>query len=260
MSGIVQQTLPTAEPITLAAMKSWLKINTSKDDADISALITAARTYLEDATGLFLAPRTFAQYLDGFPSFPYIPGYGLVPSISSGFPFAWNYPTAQQGTWMARRNPFEVHLAAWPVTAIAKVTYIAASGNPTDLTPGEDFIMDLVSRPARISPLPAATWPISLLFTNSVGIFFSAGFDPDPTTITDETVTVPTPPEQIAETKFVSGIPETLKVAVRMLVSHWYFNREPVTAGGAASVPHSVDQLIQLNRIFNFGPFDTVNG
>ena len=254
MSGIVQQTLPSAEPVLLGEMKLFLKINTTGDDALIPTLITAARGYIEDSTGLLLAPRTFLQTLDGFPSFPYIPGYGLVPSISSGFPFAWNYPTAQQGTWMARRNPYEVRLMAWPVTKVDHITYVGPDSNPATIQPGTDFVVDLVSKPARVSPLPGGVWPTGLMFTNSVAIFFTAGFDTNPTTITDDIETPPTPPGQIVETKFASGITETLRLAIKLLVAHWYFNREPVSVGQAGTVPHSVDAIISQARTYDFNP------
>lgn len=252
MSGIVQQSLPSSEPVSLPYVKNFLKINTDQDDTLISALITAARSYCEDSTGLMLASRDFVEYRDGFPSMPYIPGYGLVPSISTGFPFQQNYPISLQSSWQMYKTPYEIHLLTWPVTEIDHITYIGSDGNPKDLSPGTDFIMDLVGKPARVVPLPSQVWPINLLYPNSVAIYYTAGFDPDPTATDDVKVTTNTPPNQIAETEFVSGIPQTLRLAICILVSHWYFNRDAAVAGQAASVPHSVDQLLQASRAYNF--------
>jgi hypothetical protein len=258
MSGIVQQALPSKEPVSLADAKAFLKINTDRDDALIGTLITAARAYCEDNTGLLLAPRIFVQYRDSFPFYPYFqspyaPGFGVVPPLAFGYPFQANYPLPVYGSYQGTRSPFEIRLLAWPVTAVQKITYIGTDGNPHDLSPGEDFIVDLVSQPARLSPLPGKNWPISVLSTNAVAIYFTAGFNADPTTITDDKETAaPDPPDQIVETKFVTGIPQTLRLAILILVSHWYFTREPAVAGTAASVPHHLDQLLATNRVYNF--------
>lgn len=44
-------------------------------------------------------------------------------------------------------------------------------------------------------------------------------------------------------------VPESLKLAIKILVAHYYRNREPVTFGGVpAKIPHSVDALIAPHR------------
>jgi hypothetical protein len=50
------------------------------------------------------------------------------------------------------------------------------------------------------------------------------------------------------------GIPEQYKVAIMILASHWYYNREPVTVGQAGTVPYSVEAIVQTNRVYDFGP------
>lgn len=50
------------------------------------------------------------------------------------------------------------------------------------------------------------------------------------------------------------GIPEQFKVAIMILAAHWYYNREPVTAGQAATVPYSIEAIVQANRVYDFGP------
>jgi uncharacterized phiE125 gp8 family phage protein len=61
-------------------------------------------------------------------------------------------------------------------------------------------------------------------------------------------------PTDLAETKpiaiqFVAGVaaasvPATLKQAVRLLVAHWFMNREAVTEGGFEELPLGVQRLI----------------
>jgi hypothetical protein len=50
------------------------------------------------------------------------------------------------------------------------------------------------------------------------------------------------------------GIPEQFKIAIMILASHWYYNREPVTPGQAGTVPFSVEAIVQTNRVYDFGP------
>ena len=157
--------------------------------------------------------------------------------------------------------PFEVVLLGNPVTAVDHITYLGSDGNPHTILPGQDFVVDMTSFPARVLPLPGSVWPQSTLGANCVQIFFTAGYNQDASTIqtvsdtagtTETPDVVPTPPDQQASSTFVTGIPQTLYVAMLMLINHWYSNREPVVAGSVANVPHHIDQLIQTNRVLDF--------
>lgn len=44
-------------------------------------------------------------------------------------------------------------------------------------------------------------------------------------------------------------VPDSLLLAIKILVAHWYRNRSPVSFGGApAKIPHSVDALVAPHR------------
>ena len=95
--------------------------------------------------------------------------------------------------------------------------------------------------------------------TDSVAHNFTAGYDPDPTKVLDIPVVIPPgvlpdPPQELATQKVFVGVPQKIRIAIMMLVNHWYFNREPVVAGGAVSVPNSVDALLASEMIFDFSP------
>ena len=260
MAGLLQQTLPSVEPVTLTDAKNFLKINTPKDDGLITSLITASRVYCEDATGLFLASRNFVQYRDAMPTFPFLPNPYSPYVYPFGYPLVTNYPLWNYGAAQPMK-PMDLNLMAWPVTDVDHITYIGLDGEPHTLQPDEDFLVDLASMPARISPLENDIWPMTAPSANAVAIYFTAGFNAVPSTVQDVTATnVPDPPDQIVETEFVIGIPETLRLAIKMLLSHWYFNRDAVAGGAATSVPHGFENLINLNRVFNFNLIDTVSG
>jgi gp6-like head-tail connector protein len=251
MSGIVQQSLPTSEPVLLTDAINFLKINTTADNALIMGLITAARQYVEDQTNLYLASRTFVQFRDSFPQFPFLPSPYAPFVYPWGYPMVNNYPnwTASSSNPVA---PADIRLMAWPVTAVDHITYIGLDGEPHNLYPDTDFIVDFISRPARISLLPLASWPQTAITANCVAIYFTAGYNSVQSTVTTVTEPVGSPPDTIAATTFVTGIPAQLWTAILLLVAHWYYNREPVAAGGAVNVPHSIQAIIDLNRIQNF--------
>jgi hypothetical protein len=267
--GLTQVSLPTSEPVALADALSFVKQpSNSSDSTLVSALITAARQYLEDCTGLILAPRNFVQSQQTFPVYPYsrepygqLYGIGAL-SLYFGYGPILPTPIAPYGMPVNGNLPFQITLLAGPVTALDHIEYIGADGYPHMLLPGQDFIADLESSPARVTPLPGSVWPQCTLTPNCVQIFFTAGYNQTASTI--ETVsdtadttqsgdTPPTPPDQQASFTFTTGIPQTLYVAILLLVAHWYANREIATPGDASNIPHSLQAIIDTNKVLDFG-------
>lgn len=257
MAGILEVSLVAQEPVSLAMAKNFLKINTSKDDGLIGGLISAARLYCEGCTGLYLASRNFVQYRDALPTFPFLPNPYSPYVYPFGYPLVTNYPLWNYGGAQPMK-PMDMALMAWPVTAVDHIEYLDLYGDSQKLEPDEDFIVDLASMPARISPCENQTWPMTAPVANALQIFFTAGFGPVPTS---ETTPGDTPePAELPTPTFLSGIPQTLILAIMQLVNHWYFNRDLAVAGGAGVVPHHLQALIDQQRVFNWNPIDTVNG
>ena len=61
-------TPPAVEPVTLADAKAHLKVDTTDDDALITALITAARARAEWHTGRALITQSWTLWLDAWPA------------------------------------------------------------------------------------------------------------------------------------------------------------------------------------------------
>jgi uncharacterized phiE125 gp8 family phage protein len=61
-------TPPTEEPVTLAELKTYLKISNSVEDALITEMGKAARVFIEEMTDKRLITQTKEWYLDGFPT------------------------------------------------------------------------------------------------------------------------------------------------------------------------------------------------
>ena len=272
MASLIQTSLPTSEPVATADMLNILKQPSgSADSSYVQTLLTAARVYIEDATGLMLAPRTYVQSLDCFPFYPYsrepygqLYGVGAL-SLYFGYGPIMPTPIPPYGLNQDGHLPFEIILLGNPVTAIDHISYIGSDMQPHTLLPGQDFVADLASFPARVLPIPGSVWPQCTLGANSVQVFFTCGYNQTPTeteTVTETAGTtegndnVPSPPDQQANALpagAIIGIPMTLYVAITQLVAHWYFNREAVSQGMGSNIPHSLQAIIDLNKIIDFG-------
>lgn len=73
----------------------------------------------------------------------------------------------------------------------------------------------------------------------------------------DESEFATDPSNQLTEYKGDIGIPEQLKAAVLLMLSHLYYNRDAVVAGAAVDVPHGVSSICAANRVWDFGPIQT---
>ncbi len=112
-----------AEPVSLAEIKLHLDVVRTDQDALLAAMIATAREAVESYTGLILVRRDIAQ---GFACFP--------------------------------RTNFE--LSAWPIEADAtvEITYLDSDGIEQVV---EDSRLNVVRRPARVSPAIGASWPVA---------------------------------------------------------------------------------------------------
>jgi uncharacterized phiE125 gp8 family phage protein len=135
-------TPPASEPLTLAEVKEFLRVDHSDDDATLAIFITAARQLCESYTRLALLPTTFEEYFDEFPEYT--------------------------GTYKD-----EIRLSRSPVSAVTYVKYI--DGNETTITASaSDYKTDLISQPARISPDNG--WFGTYETINAVFIRYVAGY------------------------------------------------------------------------------------
>lgn len=96
MAAINIEIQPTVEPILLADMKNWLRVEFTDDDTLIAGLITGARELVEGFTARSLVNKGYVQTLDSFPYFTdtvmsqmaYPPSYYSLPRYSTTL---WNY-------------------------------------------------------------------------------------------------------------------------------------------------------------------------
>lgn len=135
-------TPPASEPLTLAEVKEFLRVDHSDDDATLAIFITAARQLCESYTRMALLPTTFEEFFDDFPQ------------------YSGDYKD-------------EIRLSRSPVSAVTYVKYI--DGNETTITANAaDYKIDTISRPARISPDNG--WFGTYETINAVFVRYIAGF------------------------------------------------------------------------------------
>lgn len=126
-----------------------------------------------------------------------------------------------------------IELPVGPVLSIASVKYTSDAGVTSTLS-ASDYDTDLVSLPARISLKSSKSWPTATLKTvNGVDVEFVAGYHATQTTTT--------------------SVPEVLKLAIKMLVEHWYEHRGAVTELTLEQAPLAIQALLANFTMYQRG-------
>lgn len=133
-------TAPATEPVTLAEAKLQCRVDAdiTRDDALITALITAAREQCEHEVGRALITQTWEQVLDAF-------------------------PTAELP--LGRPDPITV----------VSVKYIDEAGTEITLDPSA-YYADLDTMAGWVLPAEGTTWPTTNDTANAVRVRFTAGY------------------------------------------------------------------------------------
>jgi len=132
-------TPPSIEPVSLADAKAHLKIDTSDDDALITAMITAARARAEWHTGRALITQAWTLHLDRWPD---------------------------SGT---------IEIPLPPLQSVASVTSYARDDSATVLS-SSLYTVDTASAPARLALKLGVPPPTNLRGVNALAIAFTAGY------------------------------------------------------------------------------------
>lgn len=113
-----------------------------------------------------------------------------------------------------------------PLASVSEIRYVDQDG-ATQVWDAGEYQVDARSEPGRILPAYGHTWPATRAQLAAVTITFVAGYgDAD-------------------------DVPQALRTAVRMLVSHQYETREPIVTGTiVATVPLGVEALLRAYRVF----------
>jgi uncharacterized phiE125 gp8 family phage protein len=126
-------------------------------------------------------------------------------------------------TWRLKLDGFppEIRLTRVPVVSVSSVTYLDAAGDSQTLSP-DNYQVDTDSQIPRILPEPDTYWPVTESGrVNAVTVTFVAGYGT------------------------AADVPERAKLAIKLLVGHWFYQRAIVNVGNIVSkIPESLDALI----------------
>ena len=277
---------PQVEPVTLSAMKNYLRVDITDDDALIGSLISVARERAEDMTSRCLLPQQFAFAFDRFPSWGWA---------------AWGNDDGQWGNHNHKHTMFKsAHLAIilprGPVISVDSIKYVDQSGTVQTLDPTL-YNADLLSEPARITPIHNGSWPSALYDTNSVTITFTAGYQQTVTELVTMPQTAPftaalqrgalsvsltscvdnttkvavsgalsggiltcagaTAGEVLLVSYVVTSVPQSFIHAIKLLCDAWYNNRSEVVQGSgnfnSMPMPVSATSLLGTYQLFPVG-------
>lgn len=214
---------PAVEPVSLDEAKLQCRIDSDLYDDDdlVSALITAARQYVEEVCGRALITQTWRLALPGFPGATGVlgvPVYGVDPLALPGTPVAGS---------VAFR--YALRLTRGIVKSITSVTYVDGTGTTQTLDPAS-YILSADQWEATLTPAPGTMWPVTLVHPEGAVITYVAGYGDDAT-----------------------SVPQPIRAAIKLLVGHLYENRESVIVSASravvAEVPFTVDALLAPYRV-----------
>ncbi len=113
-----------------------------------------------------------------------------------------------------------------PVQMVNEITYVDPNGTTTTLS-ALRYQVDSFTTPARIAPAYGQVWPVTRVALNAVKVEFDAGYGDNP-----------------------SDVPEPIRQAMRLLIGHYWENREAVAIGVIpAELPMAVTHLIAPYKI-----------
>jgi len=155
--GSVLTVAPATEPVTAAELRTHLRTDaTELPDAEANALITDARTEIENMTGLAFITQSWRLSLDRWPA---------------GGEAWWDGVREMSITELYNSNTLQrLVLPRWPLVSITSVTVYDEDSNASTVTVNDVFDVDIYQTPGRITLKRGQTWPIALRANNSIQV------------------------------------------------------------------------------------------
>lgn len=124
-------------------------------------------------------------------------------------------------SWRVDSNAITLPLPK--LVSVSSITYIDQSGNSTVMSPSL-YTVDKASQPGRIMPVYWQPWPTVRPQIGAVQVQYVAGY------------------------ANAAAVPEATKTAIKLLVAHWYRNREAVgNVGGPIEL--AVSALLAVDAV-----------
>jgi uncharacterized phiE125 gp8 family phage protein len=115
-----------------------------------------------------------------------------------------------------------------PLQSVTSISYVDTSGDTQTISssPITTYDVDTDSIPGRVFLAYNESWPNTRAIKKAVKIRFIAGYGT------------------------AEDVPEPIKQAILLMISHWYEIREPIIFGIPQIVPYSVESLMSQYRLW----------
>ena len=157
MSGLKIHTVQTDFAVTLAELKSYLKVDSTDDDAVLAIIRVAVDSWAREYTNRSLCTTTYVLFIDTV--------YDLDVRI-------------QEGSYLGIDKDFErrnIILPKSPVSAITHVKYYGDDNNATTWATS-NYFLDSASMPSKFTLATGASYPTGLRPVNGLEIKYVAGY------------------------------------------------------------------------------------
>lgn len=161
--GSVLTSAPASEPVTATELRTHLRTDSTElPDAEANALITDARTEIENMIGLAFITQSWRLSLDRWPA---------------GGEAWWDGVREMSITELYNSNTLQsLTLPRWPLASITSVTTYDEASNATSVTVANVFDVDTYRTPGRITLKRGQTWPVALRGSNAIQIIYVSGY------------------------------------------------------------------------------------
>lgn len=213
MSGLIEVTGPSVEPITRIEAREHLRLDDSVDDLQVRSYIKAATSWAENHTGRVFITRTLRQMLDANP-YPQL--YSLMEGRTTG----------HQNQLVGSNGYIEI--AAVPVISVTSIKYYDDADTETTWATS-NYYVDSASDVAKIVLRDGGSWPTDLRAANGLEINFTAGYGGTP-----------------------SSVPEPIRLAILQYMTFLYEHRGDMEAT-APQLPAVLKSLLNPYKVMRFG-------
>lgn len=205
---------PSLEPVTRDEARTFLRLTETAENTLVDELIKASRRSVENYLNLALINQTWQMWLDGFPKDQEYAGAN-----------AWWDGYREASISVLNTSSGEIEIPKGPLSSVTSlVTY---NDSDTESTfSATKYIVSTAGQYGRIVLKTGEIWPVDLRPADAVKITFVAGYGAD-----------------------ASYVPESIKIAMKQLLSHWFENRESATEGALSEMPMSVKMILDPYRV-----------
>ena len=195
------------EPVTLSEAKTYARVTETADDELICGLIVAARQHVESKLRRQLMPAILVYSLDQFP----------IARITEESPLKPWMDLPGRRTVYQRTNG--IRLPHPPLQSVTQIQYIDFNGVTQVLDPSV-YLVDTIKEPGVVMLAYNNLWPICRAQPQAVLVTYVAGY-----------------PSRAA-------VPQAIKLAIKMIVRHWYDYRGTHDEVSLAPIGETLDAIL----------------